>query len=82
MTPSTVASMVTKLRLDPELAAVVARARRRAEELGELPRGPFPPWEPTMSSDVADVILELLRDGTYAEAVARIAAEDSALADQ
>ena len=35
-----------------------------------------------MSSDVADVILEVLRDGIYAEVVARIAADDSALADQ
>jgi len=30
--------MGTELRLDPELAAVVERSRRRARELGELPR--------------------------------------------
>lgn len=74
--------MATKLRLDPDLAAVVERARRRAVEMGELPPGPFLPYEPKISSEVADVILEMLRDGTYAEAVARIAAEDPELADQ
>ncbi|MGH9245229.1 MAG: hypothetical protein ACRD29_13120 [Acidimicrobiales bacterium] len=74
--------MGTKLRLEPELAAVVERARRRAEEMGELPRGPFPRFEATIPPAVADVLLELLRDGTYAEAVARIAAEDPELADQ
>ena len=74
--------MATTLRLDPELAAVVERARRRAEEMGELPRGPFPPFESTIPPDVAEIILELLRDGTYADAVARVAAEDPELADQ
>lgn len=74
--------MATKLRLDPDLAAVVERARRRAVEMGEWPRGPFPSYEPKLSAEVADAIMELLRDGTYAEAVARIAAEDPELADQ
>lgn len=74
--------MVTKLRLDPELAAVVERARRRAEEMGELPHKPFPPFESKIPPELAEVILELLRDGTYAEAVARIAADDPELADQ
>ena len=32
----TIDAMATELRLDPELAAVVKRARRRAEEMGEL----------------------------------------------
>lgn len=74
--------MATTLRLDPDLAAVVERARRRAVEMGELPRGPFAPHESKIPAEVADVILGLLRDGTYAEAVARIAAEDPELADQ
>jgi hypothetical protein len=74
--------MATKLRLDPELAAVVERARRRAEEMGEVPRGPFPRFESKIPPEVAEVILEMLRDGTYAEAVARVAADDPELADQ
>jgi len=74
--------MATKLRLDPDLAAVVERARRRAVESGELARGPLQPAEPVLPPDVGDVLLEMLRDGTYAEAVARTVAEDPELADQ
>ena len=74
--------MTTKLRLDPELAAVVERARRRTQEVGEVPRRPSPSFESKITPEVALVILGLLRDGTYAEAVARITAEDPELADQ
>ncbi len=78
----TIVPVATALRLDPDLAAVVERARWRAVELGELPRGSLPPYESKIATEVADVILRMLRDGTYAEAVARIAAEDPELADQ
>ena len=78
----TVVDVATKLRLDPELAAVVERARRRAEAMGELPRAPFPPFEPKIPPEVGQVMLEMLRDGTYDQVVARIAAEDPELADQ
>jgi hypothetical protein len=74
--------MAGKLRLDPELAAVVEHARRRAEEMGELPRGPFPPLESRISLEAADVLLEWLRDGSYDMAVARIAEEDPDLASE
>ena len=37
---------------------------------------------PAMRPEVGEVILELLRDGTYAKAVAHIVAEDPELADQ
>ena len=74
--------MATELRLDPELAAVVERARRRAREMGELPRGPFAPSESSIPPEVAEVILAWLRDGGYDEAVARIAAEDPDLANE
>ena len=74
--------MATKLRLDPELATVVERARRRAVEMGELFQGPFPAAAPILSTEVGDIILGLLRDGTYAEAVARIVADDPELTDQ
>jgi hypothetical protein len=74
--------MATKLHLDPELAGVVERARRRAEEMGELPRGPFPPFESKIPPQAADVLVEWLRDGSYEEAVARIAEEDPDLATE
>jgi hypothetical protein len=74
--------MVTELRLDPELAAVVERARRRAEETGEFPRGPFPPFESSIPPEAAELIREWLRDGGYDEAIAQIAAEDPDLANQ
>lgn len=79
--PGTISWMATALRLDPELSAVVQRARRRAEELGELPGEPISSLEPRISLEVGEVILELLRDGTYAAAVERIVADDPELTD-
>jgi hypothetical protein len=72
--------VATNLRLDPELAAVVERARQRAAAAGELTPARGLPG-PAMRPEVGEVILELLRDGTYAKAVARIVAEDTELAD-
>lgn len=74
--------MVTKLRLDPDLAATVERARQRAAEVGELPRGDGLPLDLRIPPEVGAVIGRLLRDGTYAEAVARVIADDPDLADQ
>ncbi len=74
--------MTTKLHLDPELAAVVERARQRAEEMGELPRGPFPALESQIPPEAADLLVEWLRDGRYDEAIARIANEDPDLANE
>jgi hypothetical protein len=68
--------MATKLHLDPELATVVERARRRAHEMGELPRGPFPPFESAIPSEAAEVLLDWLHNGGYEQAVARIGDED------
>jgi hypothetical protein len=72
--------MATELHLDPELEEVVRVARRRAEEMGELPRGPFPPFESTLTPEARKLIAEWLRDGGYDEAIARIAIEDLGLA--
>lgn len=74
--------MATELRLDAELAALVERARRRAEAMGELPRGPFGEFESNIPPEAAEAILGWLRDGGYDEAVARIAAEDPDLANE
>lgn len=73
--------MATELHLDPELAEVVRLARRRAEEMGELPRGPFAPFESTLPPEARELIAGWLRDGGYDEAIARIATEDPDLAN-
>lgn len=74
--------MATELRLDQELADVVQRGRRRAREAGELPRGPFPHYEPPIPPEAAAAVSDWLRDGGYDEAIARIVAEDPDLANQ
>jgi len=74
--------MAMRLHLDPELASVVERARQRAVESGELPRGPFRPFQSRLSPQEAEVIVEWLRDGGYDDAIAQIAAEDPDLANQ
>jgi hypothetical protein len=75
--------MATRLRLAPDLAGVVERARRRALEAGESsPKVGGQLTSRRTSPLVAAAIGELLRDRTYAEAVGRVAAEDPDLADQ
>lgn len=75
-------AVATKLRLDPDLAAAVERARGLAAESGELTPGRGEPFETRIGPEVGEVIGELLRDGTYADAVARVVADDPELADQ
>jgi len=74
--------MATNLHLDPELAAVVGNARQRAMDMGELPRGPFPPFESKIPLEAADALAGWLRGGGYDEAVARVGAEDPDLATE
>jgi hypothetical protein len=65
----------------PQLREAVVRARQAAEAAGEL-RPPEPgPCRSPLPPEAAEAILELLRDGTYAAAVARVVAEDPELAD-
>ena len=44
-----------------------------------LSRGPHPPFESSIPSEVAHVVVEWLPDGEYDRAIARIAAEDPAI---
>jgi len=73
--------MATQLPLDPDFAAVVEQARRRAVEMGEIPAhaGRF---EPTIPPEAGAIISEWLRSGGYDAAIAQIAAEDPGLANQ
>jgi hypothetical protein len=72
----------TELRLDPELAAVVDAARRRAERLGELSRPPARPYVSPLGPEVADAVHRWLHDGGYAAALAQVVAEDPDLANE
>jgi hypothetical protein len=74
--------VATELHLDPDLAAVVQLARMRIDESGELPRGPFPPFESAIPPEAATIVADWLRDGGFDEAIDRIAAEDPDLANQ
>jgi hypothetical protein len=49
--------------------------------MGELPRGPFAPFESTLPPEARELIAGWLRDGGYDEAIARIATEDPDLAN-
>jgi len=72
--------VATRSRLDPGLEMAVQRARERAAQTGELtPRSGG--LEPAVPADVGAVILELLRDGTYAAALARVTAGDPDISD-
>ncbi|HUP68814.1 MAG TPA: hypothetical protein VM142_03255 [Acidimicrobiales bacterium] len=73
---------MAKLHLDAELAAVVQRARCRAEQMGELPRGPFPKFESRIPSESLESVLEWLRCGGHEEAIAAIGADDPDLANE
>ena len=56
------------------------RARERAAQAGEL-APPAGGLELAVPTDVGAVILELLRDGTYAAALARVTAGDPDISD-
>jgi len=77
-----IGGVATELHLTADLAAAVVHARHRAEAHGEIQRGPFPAFESTISPEDAEIIAQWLRDGSYDEAIARIAAEDPDLANQ
>lgn len=74
--------MGTELHLDPELAAVVERSRRRARELSELPYRATVPVETAISPEAREIIVGWLRDGGYDAAVTAIGAQDPDLANE
>ncbi len=74
--------MATGLRLDPELAEIVAEARRLAAELGEFPLRTGGSFKSPLPADARAIISEWLRDGGYATAIAEIGHEDPELANE
>jgi hypothetical protein len=81
------ASTMRNVATDPisrgdDFEAVVARARRAAELAGELRPPVIGPYDSPLNADERQFLLGLVRDGTYARAVAVIAAEDPDLASE
>jgi hypothetical protein len=68
--------------LDPELAAVVERARRRAAAAGELEPARSRRAESVLAPEARALVQEWLRDGGYDQAVALVVADDPELAIQ
>jgi hypothetical protein len=73
---------VDPIEVSPELGRLVERARRAAQAAGELRPPAVGPLRSTVPVEAREAIVSLLRDGTYAAAVGRIAAEDADLADE
>jgi hypothetical protein len=65
-----------------DLKAFVAQARRRAADAGELLPDEVHAYQAEVDDDVREFILSILRDGTYAAAVAELARLDPDLATQ
>lgn len=75
-------SMALRLGSDPELSAVVERARRRAQEAGELQLVGAPPFESPLDPAAREIVVSWIRDGGYDRAVAEVVADDPDLATQ
>ena len=70
------------LDLEDDIVAVVARARRRMIAAGKDKAPVVGAYRSPFRAEEREAILELLRDGTYHRAAARVAAADPDLADQ
>lgn len=76
------ATVATRMKLDPELQAVVERARVLARERGELRDGPGAPPSDGLSPAVRAAVADWVDSGDYDRAVAEIVADDPDLQTQ
>jgi hypothetical protein len=67
-------------KLPPEVEAAVSRARALAEANGELPASHPGVGLPEMPPEAVSFVKRVLTDGSYAEAVRRLGAEDPDIA--
>jgi hypothetical protein len=74
--------MALQLHSDPDLAAVVARARRRARDAGELHPASDAPVASTLDPAAREIVESWIREGGYERAVAEVVADDPDLATQ
>lgn len=75
-------SMATTLNLDPELLAIVERARELTRERGELLDGPWAPPGDPLPEAAREALRDWLASGDYDRAVAEIVADDPDLQTQ
>lgn len=68
--------------MSPHLAEVVARARARAEEMGELRPRKVGTFESAFTDEAREILAEWRRGGGYESALATVVADDPQLADQ
>ncbi|HXH59106.1 hypothetical protein [Iamia sp.] len=68
--------MATTLKLDPELQAVVERARELARERGELLDGPWAPPTDPLPEAAREALRDWVASGDYDRTVAEIVAND------
>jgi len=68
--------MATRLKPDPELQAVVERARAQAREQGELLDGLGAPPSEGLSPAIRAAVADWVDSGDYDRAVAEIVADD------
>lgn len=74
--------VTTRMKLDPELQAVVERARALARERGELRDGPGAPPSEGLSPAARAAVADWVDSGDYDRAVAEIVADDPDLQTQ
>lgn len=74
--------MSTRLRSDPELAAIIERARQEARAADELQPSESRFLESPLSPAAREVLASWVQDGGYDRALAEVAADDPELADQ
>lgn len=74
--------MSMRLRSDPELAAVVERARERAETMGELRAEPWSASDVLSSAEAREIVAAWASDGGYDCALAAVVIDDVDLANQ
>lgn len=77
-----VGSVATRMKLDPELQAVVERARVLARERGELRDGPGASPSEGLSPAVRAAVADWVDSGDYDRAVAELVADDPDLQTQ
>ncbi len=67
------------VELDPKLAAAIERARKGLEESDDWPKSgpPRPPW----SAEAQEFVRQVMRDGTYRQAVQEVVRDDPEVQD-
>lgn len=73
---------INPIAFEDDFNAVVARTRRTIASRGENRADVREDFQSPLSPEERDAVMSLLRDGTYAAAAGRVAADDPDFADQ